>query len=190
MLKLSRSRAGTVATGAAVSGGRSSRGGCSGHRGRSGPRGAWPQNQPRGGEDGGAHGARADGCAIDVVRRQRVGAAAQRPAGFTGQKRIELTLPHLVVDDHRLLVEDDLGPRDAAAEVDAGDDVERRRRVTGCRDDVQGRKHVGDNLLALENRDRRRRAFLQPEAFGPGIDHRHDLGRQPFAQLARLSNGR
>ena len=129
--------------------------------GHSGARGARAQHQPGGGEDRGAHGARADGCTGDVVRRQRVGAAAQRPAGFAGKKRVELALAHGVVNDHRLLVEDDLGPRDAAAEIDAGDDVERCRRIAGRRDDVEGRKHIGDNLVALEDRDRRRRAFLR-----------------------------
>jgi len=93
------------------------------------------------------------------------------------------------VNDHRLLVEHDLGPRDAAAEIDAGDDVERGRRITSRRDDVERREHVGDNLAPFEDRDGRRRAFLHPEAFGAGIDHRHDLGRQPFAQLAQFSTG-
>ena len=41
-------------------------------------------------EDGGAHGARADGRTGDEVGRQRVGAAAQRPAGLAGKKGVEL----------------------------------------------------------------------------------------------------
>ena len=194
MLKLSESRVGMVAAG--TSGhrrvGRHSR--LRGHHRlsspRGGPCGARAQNQPRRGEDGGAHGACADGCTIDEVRRQRVGAAAQRPAGFAGKKRIELALAHPIVNDHGLLVEDDLGPRDAAAEIDAGDDIERRRRIPRRGDDIEGRKHIGDDLVALEDRDRGRRAFLHPQAFAAGIDHRHHLGRQPFEQPALLSSGR
>jgi hypothetical protein len=159
-------------------------------RGFSGPRGARAQHESRCGENGGTHRARGDSCTGDVVRRQRAGAAAQRPAGFAGKKRVELPLAHGVVNDHRLLVRDDFRARDVAAEIDARDDIERDRRITRRRDDVEGRKHVADNPVALVDGDRRRRALLDPEAFGAGVDHRHYLGRQPLAELALFSGRR
>ena len=94
------------------------------------------------------------------------------------------------MNDHRFLVEDDLGSGDAAADIDAGDDVDRCRGIPSRCDDVEGRKQIGDSLVALEHRDCGGRAFLHPEAFGAGIDHRHHLGGQPLAQPALLSNGR
>jgi hypothetical protein len=80
-----------------------------------------------------------------------------------------------------------LGAGDAAAEIDAGDHVEWRHRIAGRCHNIEGRKHIGDNLATLVDRDRRRRAFLHPEPFGAGIDDRHDRGREPFAQLALFS---
>jgi len=54
-----------------------------------------------------------------------------------------------------------------------------------------GPEAIGDDFVALVNRDRRRRALLRPEPFGAaGIDDRHDLGREPFAQLPLFSHGR
>jgi hypothetical protein len=42
---------------------------------------------------------------------------------------------------------------------------------------------------ATSHHDRRRRAFLNPEAFGTGKDRRH-LSRTPLAQLAPFGDGR
>jgi hypothetical protein len=71
-----------------------SRSGDSRPRGFTGPRSTGAQHESRCGENGRAHRARGDGCTGDVVRRQRTGAAAQRPAGFAGKKRVELPLTH------------------------------------------------------------------------------------------------
>ena len=94
------------------------------------------------------------------------------------------------MNDIALVVEHHLGAGDVAVEIDAGDHVERYRRITGRRHDIQGRKYIGDCFVALINRDRRRRAFLRAEPFGAaGINHRHDFGREPFAQLALFGQG-
>jgi hypothetical protein len=94
-------------------------------------------------------------------------------------------------NDMGLVVEHHLGSRNAAAEIDAGDHVERRARVTGRRDDIEGREYIGDDLAALEDRDRRRRAFFRSEPFrATGKDFRHDFGWEPFPQLALFGNGR
>ena len=137
-----------------------------------------------------AHRARADGRISDVIGRQRVGAAAQQSAGLAGEKGIELALAHGVANDVGLVVEYHLGAGDAPRQIDAGDHVERRRRIAGRRDDIERRKYIGGDLVVLINRDRRRRTFLRPEAFGARIDHRHDRGRKPFAQLALFGKDR
>ena len=158
---------------------------------RDGACGAWAQHQPRSGADGGAHGAGADGRAGDEVRRQCALVSAQRPAGLAHKKGIELGLANRVVEHMGLVVENHLGPGDAAAEIDAGDHVERCRRITTRVDDIEGGKYIGDDFVVLVHRDRWRRAFLRPEPVeAAGIDNRHDLGREPFAQLALFSHGR
>jgi hypothetical protein len=90
-----------------------------------------------------------------------------------------------VVNDIGLVVEHHLGPGDTPLKVDAGDHVERRRRIARSRDDIEGRKHISRNFVALIDGDRRRRPFLRAEPFGAArIDDRHHLGCEPFAQLA------
>src|SRR5580693_10304008 len=77
-----------------------------------------------------------------------------------------------------------------AGEIDARDHVEGCRRVAGRRDDIEGREHISDDFVALIDRDRRRRAFLGPKPLGTRrINHLHDLGRKPLAQLT-LFGGR
>ena len=136
------------------------------------------QHERGGDADRGAHGARAHRRAGDVVRLQEARrATAHRPTGFAGEEGVEPPLPFGIVNDIGLVVEHHLGAGDLAGEVDAADHVERRRRVAGRRDDIERRKRVGDHLVALVDRDRRRRAFLRPEPVGAArINRLHDLG--------------
>ncbi len=156
------------------------------HRARN-PR---PRHEPRRIEDGGAHGAGADGGALDEIRRQRRRTALQQRPRLPREVGVEQRLAHRVVIDVGLDVEDHLGAGDPAAGVDPGDDVERRRRVARRGDDIEGREDVGGDLAVLVGGNRRRRPLLRPELLGAGEHHRHHLGREALAQLALFGERR
>jgi len=147
------------------------------------------QDQARRDEHGRTHRARTDGGAGDVVGRELVHAANQPSTRLGREHLIEQALQPEVVLDDGLVVEHRLGPGDAAFEIDAGDHVERGRRVAGGGDDIERREDIGDDLVALEHGDRGGLALFGSEALRTGIDDRHDLGREPLEELAPLGQG-
>ena len=116
--------------------------------------------------------------------QRRNDAAAQRRAGLARQERIELRLADRVVDDEGLVVEHDLGAGDAAGQVDARDHVERHARIAGRAHHIERREQIRDDLVALVDRDRGRRAFLGPSRSAPGITTASTSGVSRSRRLA------
>ena len=80
---------------------------------------------------------------------------------------------------------------DVAGRIDAADHIERRGRVTGRGDDIERRKDVGDDLVALVDRNGGRGAFFVAEPLrAVGVDDGHDLGRKAFLELALFGHRR
>src|SRR5262249_33320546 len=131
---------------------------------RGGPRDTGAQHQPGRCGDRSAHGARTDGRTGDEVWRKQGGAAAPGPAGFAGQKRIELSMAFWVVNDIGLVVEYHFGPGDVTAKINSRDHVERCRRIARRRDNIECREYIGDGFVTLVDRNGRWRAFLRPKS--------------------------
>ena len=148
------------------------------------PRHPRMQHQVGRGDDSAPHRPRADGRPGNEIRLQRGSAAAQRASGLAGEERIQQGLAHRIVVDIRFAVKHHLGAGDAPGHIDAGDDIERRRRIAGRRDDIEGGENIGGDLAVLVGGDRGWGTFFRSEPFGTRKNHRHHVGREAFGQLA------
>ena len=148
------------------------------------------QHQPCRVRDRAAHRARRDGCTRDEIGMQRGRrTAADGGSGFAGKERVELRLADRIVHHIGLGVEDDLRAGDATGHVDTRDHVERHARIAGRAHHIERREQVGHDLVALVDRDARRRAFLRAEPLGARHHHREHIRRQPLAQRCGVGFG-